>query len=136
MESTAQAAAAGTKEVELVSQNLGLGQLFQTFFSLLLVILLIIAIAWIMRRSGRFGSALGGQLRAVGGLSLGGRDRILLIDAAGTHLLIGISPAGIRTLHVFEEPLELDDQDLDKAPPDFSRALQRVLKQRAGPDEQ
>ena len=50
-----------SQAVELVaSQPLGMGQLFQTFFSLLLVILLIIGVAWVLRRSGRFGSALGG----------------------------------------------------------------------------
>lgn len=42
-----------SQAVELVaSQPLGMGQLFQTFFSLLLVILLIIGVAWVLRRSG------------------------------------------------------------------------------------
>lgn len=114
--------------VELVNQPLGMGQLFQTFFSLLLVILLIIGIAWVLRRSGRFGSALGGQLRAIGGLSLGGRDRILLVDAGGTHLLLGISPGGgIQTLYVFPEPLELGDEYNGGAPP-FAATLQKLLK--------
>lgn len=121
--------------VELVQQPLGMEQLFQTFFSLLLVVLLIIGIAWVMRRSGRFGSALGGQLRAIGGLSLGGRDRILLVDAGGTHLLIGISPAGIRTLHVFEEPLELDEGYSGGAPPQFSETLQKMLNKQKKDDE-
>ena len=112
--------------VELVSQPLGMAQLFQTFFSLLLVILLTIGIAWVLRRTGRFGSALGGQLRAIGGLSLGGRDRIMLVDAGGTDILIGISPAGIRTLHVFPEPLELSEEYGGGAPP-FSDTLQKIL---------
>ncbi len=116
------------QSVELINQPLGMGQLFQTFFSLLLVILLIIGIAWILRRSGRFGTALGGQLRAIGGLSLGGRDRILLVDAGGTHILLGISPAGIRTLYVFPEPLELGEEYNGGAPPPFSAALQKILK--------
>ncbi|MBT3198211.1 MAG: flagellar biosynthetic protein FliO [Gammaproteobacteria bacterium] len=114
--------------VDLVSQPLGIGQLFQTFFSLLLVILLILAIAWMIKRSGRFGSALGGQLRAIGGLSLGGRDRILLVDAGGTHLLLGISPGGgIQTLYVFPEPLELGEEYNEGGTP-FATTLQRILK--------
>ncbi|HIJ21882.1 MAG: flagellar biosynthetic protein FliO [Gammaproteobacteria bacterium] len=113
--------------IELVNQPLGMAQLFQTFFSLLLVVLLIIGIAWVLRRSGRFGIALGGQLRAVGGLSLGGRDRILLVDAGGTHLLLGISPGGgIQTLYVFPEPLELGEEYSGEAPP-FAEALKKVL---------
>ncbi len=123
------------QSVELVSQPLGLGQLFQTFFSLLLVVLLIIAIAWIMRRSGRFGSALGGQLRAIGGLSLGGRDRILLVDAGGTHLLIGISATGIRTLYVFPEPLDLGDEYNGADSPNFAEALQKMLKNQKPQDD-
>jgi len=126
-------AAAEPVEVDLVaSPALGMGQLFQTFFSLLLVVLLIIGLAWLLRRSGRFGSALGGQLRAVGGLSLGARERILLVDAGGTHLLLGISPGGgIQTLHVFPEPLELDEEGKGGTPP-FAEALQKILDKRQG----
>lgn len=124
-----------SQAVDLVTtEPLGMGQLFQTFFSLLLVILVIIGIAWVMRRSGRFGSALGGQLKAIGGLSLGGRDRILLVDAGGTHLLIGISPAGIRTLHVFPEPLQLDESYSGGAPP-FAETLQKILQKQQGKHE-
>ena len=119
--------------VDLVSPPaLGMGQLFQTFFSLLLVVLLIIGLAWLLRRSGRFGSALGGQLRAVGGLSLGARERILLVDAGGTHLLLGISPGGgIQTLHVFPEPLQLDEEGKGNSPA-FAEALQKILDKRQG----
>ncbi len=119
-----------SQAVALVDQPLGMEQLFQTFFSLLLVILLIIGFAWVLRRSSRFGSALGGQLRAIGGLSLGGRDRLLLVDAGGTHLLLGISPAGIRTLHVFPEPLELGEAYGGGVSPPFAETLQKVLKRR------
>lgn len=118
--------------VDLVNQPIGMGQLFQTFFSLFLVVMLIIGLAWMVRRSGRFGSALGGQLRAVGGLSLGARERILLVDAGGTHLLVGISPGGgIQTLHVFPEPLDLDG-DSEGGEPLFAVSLQKIINRRGG----
>ncbi|MBT3348680.1 MAG: flagellar biosynthetic protein FliO [Thiotrichales bacterium] len=122
-------------KIELISEPLGMAQLFQTFFSLLIVILLIIGIAWLMRRSGRFGSALDGQLRAVGGLSLGSRERILLVDAGGTHILIGVSPGGgIQTLYVFPEPLKLDSELLSNSNSSkaFTAILQKFTAQRDG----
>jgi flagellar protein FliO/FliZ len=35
-------------------------------------------------------------------MAVGARDRVLLLDADGKRLLVGMGPGGMRTLHVYE----------------------------------
>lgn len=110
----------------------GLGQ---TALSLIVVLGLIFALAWLLKRVQ--GVRLGGpaHLRIHAGLQVGPKEKILMIEAAGQHLLIGVSAGGINTLHVFAEPPVApsvsDDGDRPQAPiaTAFSDALKRALGQ-------
>jgi flagellar protein FliO/FliZ len=49
--------------------------------------------------------AAGRRIRCVETFAVGARDRLLLLDADGKRLLIGMGPGGMRTLHVYEGAL-------------------------------
>lgn len=89
---TAAPAAAGAHAVEGPSfAPMGL--------SLLAVLALMGAILWALRRAGlapRAGSA--GLLRIVGQLSLGPRERVLIVEAGDRWFLLGVGAAGISRL--------------------------------------
>ena len=71
----------------------------QAFFALLFVVALLFGAAWLARKlSGGKGFGQGG-MKIVGGVALGPRERIVLIEADDTWLVIGIVPGQIRTLH-------------------------------------
>ena len=74
---------------------------------LALVVVLVVfwACAHAMRRLQRVGEAGGGGLRVVGGLSLGQRERLVVVEAGGEQLLLGVSPGRIERLHVLDSPL-------------------------------
>lgn len=61
------------------------------------------ATAWVSRRFR--GSALGrgGQIEVVSGMSLGARERVVLLKVGGDRVLVGVSPSGLRTLHVLTQ---------------------------------
>jgi flagellar protein FliO/FliZ len=80
--------------------------LWQLTLGMLLVLSLILAIAWMLKRSGRFQVGAGGGLRILGGLSMGSRERVVLIQAGETQLLLGVAPGRVQTLHVLERPLQ------------------------------
>jgi flagellar protein FliO/FliZ len=82
-----------------------MASLWQLTLGLLLVLTLIVAIAWLLKRSGRFQIAAGGGLRILGGLSMGARERVVLLQVGDTQLLVGVAPGRVQTLHVLEEPL-------------------------------
>ena len=71
--------------------------------SLLAVIALIFALGWVLRRMPLAGRAGAGALRIRGALAVGARERVLWIEAAGKHLLIGVTQQSVRTLHEFGE---------------------------------
>ena len=74
------------------------GKLLQMGFGLFLVLALILVSAWLVRRMGRFQSGTGSPLRVIGGLSMGARERVVLIQAGNTQLLVGVAPGRIQTL--------------------------------------
>ncbi len=67
---------------------------------LIVVLALLGATAWASRRF-RLGARLqGGAIEVVSGISLGARERVVVLRVGGEQVLVGISPAGMRTLHV------------------------------------
>jgi len=71
---------------------------------LAVVLALLGATAWASRRF-RVGAGLrGGLIEVVSGLSLGARERVVLIRVGGDQVLVGVSPSGMRTLHVLNQP--------------------------------
>jgi len=79
----------------------------QLAIGLLFVLLMVIGLAWLMRRIG--GVNFGGSqaLKVIGGMSMGARERVVLIQVGETQLLVGISPGRIQTLHVLDKPVDI-----------------------------
>jgi flagellar protein FliO/FliZ len=106
-----------------VGEGLGLAPLVQVAAALALVVLVIFAIAWLLRRLQGGGAAGVGQMKLVAGLALGPRERVLLVEVGGTQLLLGVTPTQITRLHEFPEPVV-------KATPaggDFALRLRQAL---------
>ena len=76
--------------------------MLQTFFGLALILALFVGAAWLLRRMNGSSGLLGnnGPLRIIGGLPVGTRERIVLVEIEDTWLVIGIAPGQMRTLHV------------------------------------
>ena len=113
---------------------LGSTGLLEVVLGLAFVIVLIFALAWLYKRVGAGALGMGGLIKIQAAVSLGNRDRIALITVADKHLLVGISPGRINTLHVFDETLELDaaatatdGQGAAIGGADFASKLQKAL---------
>lgn len=70
---------------------------------LAIVLGLLGATAWVSRRFRAASGARGGLVEIVTGLSLGNRERVVLLKVSGDQVLVGISPSGLRTLHVISQ---------------------------------
>ncbi len=106
----------------------GAGGMAQVFLGLLLVIGMIVGVAWLARRFGNFQTDASGGLRVIGGLSMGPRERVVLVQVGDQQLLLGVAPGRVSTLHVLDKPLAL------KLPPGpandtFAARLAGILKQ-------
>lgn len=97
----------------------------QVLLGLLFVIGLVFALAWLLKRVGQ-GSLVGSrQMKIVASLPLGTRERLALVEVGGQHILLGITPTSINTLHVFDEPVDLDSSGEEGS--DFANKLKDIL---------
>jgi flagellar protein FliO/FliZ len=106
---------------------MAMSSLWQLTLGMLVVLGLIVVIAWLLKRSGRFQVAAGGGLRILGGLSMGARERVVLMQVGETQLLLGVAPGRVQTLHVLEQPLAAG-QSANRVTGGFADQLGRMLK--------
>ncbi|MEA3120272.1 MAG: flagellar protein FliO/FliZ [Paraburkholderia sp.] len=78
---------------------IGFGAVLQTIVALGVVVGLVFACAWIARRLGLQPSGRGNVLKTVGGLSLGGKERVAVVEIGDTWLVLGAAPGNVRLLH-------------------------------------
>lgn len=93
------------------------------------IIVLIFAISWFVKRFGQGGFTQNQHIKIIATMPLGTRERIVLIEAGGQQLLLGITAAAINTLHVFNEPVVLPERGPGAS--DFSRKLMTILQQKS-----
>ena len=81
------------------SNGPGAAGLLQTIFALLLVLGLLIGLAWLLKRYGpKPGGGLA-NLRVVGALNLGGRERIMVVEVGDQWIVVGAAPGRVNALH-------------------------------------
>lgn len=102
----------------------------QIAVSLLLVLIIIFVAAWLLRRFGHFPDVAEGNLRVLGSLSVGQRERILLLQVGEEQLLVGVTTSRISTLHTLAEPVVLNEVKPGLVSSSFSKRLQEAILQR------
>jgi flagellar protein FliO/FliZ len=88
------------------SPVVGGGAVVETMLFLVLIIGLIVGLGWLVRRMGRLPAGGKGLVNVLGGVSLGPRERAVVLEAGDTRLLIGIAPGRVQTLCVLSGPKE------------------------------
>lgn len=102
--------------------------LIQTTLGLLVILALIGGAAWLFKRYGQNRIGLNGHIKVVGGLSLGARERIVILQVGKQQLVIGVTPSSIQTLHTLDEPLT--DESGGEVKNSFSSNLKIALANR------
>ncbi|MDH5180666.1 MAG: flagellar biosynthetic protein FliO [Gammaproteobacteria bacterium] len=110
----------------LASDPIGFFDYLQMFLGLALVLGVIFGMAWLVRRMGNIHPLGQGGLKILGGLSLGQRERVVLLQVGDTQLLVGLAPGQIRTLHVLDKPLTVTAPQMKT--PGFAERLNSVLQ--------
>jgi len=102
----------GNMEVSAINST---SNYLQLLVGLLVVIALIFLLAWLAKKYSLMAPGMSGVIRVVSGVSLGNRDRLILVEVAGRHMLLGASPGRINTLHVFDADSESSQEELNAA---------------------
>ncbi len=103
------------------------GEIFKMVFSLIFVIGLMIGLAYFIRRyNPQFAPSTG--MRIVAAMSLGGRDRLVLIALGGKQILLGVSPGRVSHVQTFEEPIIPIEENQEVMANSFRKLLSKAQK--------
>jgi len=70
--------------------------------ALLIVLCLFFICVWLVRKASLFNLTSNNQMRVVGGLSIGAKERIVLVQLGDKQLVLGVCPGRVETLHILE----------------------------------
>lgn len=112
---------AGTGESDIA------GNLIQTTLGLIVILAMIAGAAWLAKRFGNFKVGAQGRMKIVGGLSVGTRERVVLLQVGEQQLLVGVAPGRIQTLHVLDEALPVESTHVDNPKNAFAEKLNAAL---------
>lgn len=116
---------------ETAAPTVSAGTYLQATLALGLIVVLLLGTAWLARKvSGGKGFGQGG-MKIVGGVALGPRERIVLLEVGDEWLVIGIVPGQIRTLHRLEKGAATPADGLPaSAEKPFTQWLQGIAERR------
>lgn len=98
------------ENVEVKSSSIEPSQYIgQIILSLVFILLIIFASAWLLKRFGKVNGVAGEHMKVLGVMSLGQRERVVLMQVGEEQLLIGVTASRISLLHQLDEPLQMSD---------------------------
>ncbi len=120
----------------------GASSVVQMVLSLVAVVAVILGLAWMTRRLQGLRAGGNGELRVRATLTVGMKERVVLIEAAGRQFLIGVAPGQVRLLDALgavpdesptsAEPGLLSPVDAARVRPSFREAFAHQLGQLIG----
>ncbi|MDE2428284.1 MAG: flagellar biosynthetic protein FliO [Burkholderiales bacterium] len=105
--------------------------LLQISFGLIAVIGVMVSIAWIMKRIGPITSNNSVPLKIVGGISVGNRERVMIVEVADQWLILGVTANNISNLGTMpKQESILQSSTGTKAAGQFGDWLKRTVEKR------
>ena len=108
---------------------LSVGSLTQLTLSLIAIVLLILAISWALKRLKLAGPRGGGQIAVIDELSLGPRDRVVLIRVGDAQVLVGVGASGLVPLTPLSVPIAIE---AGAQAPVFAERLREIMRRTGG----
>ncbi|WP_437888735.1 flagellar biosynthetic protein FliO [Phytobacter sp. V91] len=102
--------------------------LLQISGALALIIGLILAAAWVVKRTGLAGKSAGARgLKVTASTSVGPRERVVIVDVEDARLVLGVTPTQINLLHKMP-PAPVESDAVNEKTPDFQSVMKNLLK--------
>ena len=79
--------------------SLAVPGLLQTVLGLLVVLVLLMSLAWFAKRAIGRPTGASGALKVIGGVAVGTRERVVVVEVGGTWLVLGVAPGQVNALH-------------------------------------
>lgn len=105
--------------------------MLQMLVGLLLVLAVIMAAAWLLKRFALNPGTATGTIKVIAGAAVGQRERVVLVEISGTWLVLGVAPGQVRTLHTM--PKDHSEQvvtELSIPRKGFQEWLKQIMEKR------
>ncbi|MCK5830010.1 MAG: flagellar biosynthetic protein FliO [Methylococcales bacterium] len=95
---------------------------------LVFVLGLFIACIWFMQKMGKLPINSREKMKVVAGISLGGREKLVLVQIGEKQMVLGVSPGRVNNLLVLEgEDCMLQESSDKKAEGEFAKNLKQIM---------
>lgn len=109
------------------------GGLFQILLGLIAVLGLMAGAAWLLKRFGNPQMASGAAVKIIGGIAVGNRERIMVIEVADQWIVVGVAPGRVTTLSTMpKQDIPLHTATDSTTPSPFAGWLQQFMDKRNG----
>ena len=94
-------------------------------FSLLLILGVIVALAWVATRLRLTPRAASAGLRVLADVAVGAKERVVLLKVGDAQALVGVGTEGVRSLALLDRPVVLP---ADSPPGAFAERLRALMQ--------
>jgi len=106
------------------------GGLFQVLLVLFVVLGLMVAAAWALRKFNATGTTPGSAIKIIGGIAVGSRERIMVVEVADQWIVVGITATNISALSTMpKQESTLSSSELTTSG-SFSSRLKQFIEKR------
>jgi flagellar protein FliO/FliZ len=105
---------------------------FQVLMILILVLGLMVAAAWLLKRFNTAGTNASGAIKIVGGIAVGSRERIMVVEVADQWIVVGVTASNINALATMPKQEETLQDHEPAVSNNFASRLKQFIEKRNG----
>jgi flagellar protein FliO/FliZ len=109
----------------------GAGGMMQVTLGLVVVLGLMAGAAWLLKRFGVQGPAGGNVVKIVGGVSVGNRERVMVVEVADQWIVVGVASGRVSALSTMPRQ-EIASNQAQAGAPNFAAWLKQTIDKRNG----
>ncbi len=110
--------------------NASTGGMFQVLMILILVLALMVGAAWLLKRFNVAGANSGEAIKIVGGIAVGSRERIVVVEVADQWIVVGVCSGSINALSTMPKQEIVTQKSVTSLQSNFSGRLKQFMERR------
>ncbi|MEW6313685.1 MAG: flagellar biosynthetic protein FliO [Pseudomonadota bacterium] len=108
-----------------------LAGMLQVMLGLVLVLAALAATVWLLRRFAPGAAGAGGAVRIIGGVMVGPKEKVILVEVGDTWLLLGVGGGQVNALHSMPKPENAEALTVAGVPPTgFAEWIRDAMQRR------
>jgi flagellar protein FliO/FliZ len=115
-------------EKKNITQTVSSEHVLNWAFGLVVVLALFFVCAWIMRKMGNFSISSREGMKVISALSLGVREKLILVQVGKKQLVLAVMPGKVDKLLVLEGEDQLLKEAESQAGSEFNQQLTKLMK--------